>query len=346
MSQFTQPLPENDLQHILDHTKDYWNECRGKHIFITGGTGFFGRWLIESFVYANQALSLGSTATILSRNPDAFLNKADFLSHRQELRFIQGDVRNFVFPKQSYHYIIHAATDDTARSGDSAFELVDSVISGTQHILDFAAAAGIHKLLLTSSGASYGPQPPNLLKLPESYIAELGTTIVSSTYGEAKRMAENLASNHARKTGYDLIIARCFAFVGPHLPLDSVYAIGNFIADIRAGRPIQIKGDGTPVRSYLYAADLAIWLWTLLFQRPSNQIFNVGSDEAINISDLARLVSLTLGSPLEPMILTTPSHIRPADRYVPDITRARTELGLKVHIPLASAIDKTHRWLG
>jgi dTDP-glucose 4,6-dehydratase len=145
--------------------------------------------------------------------------------------------------------------------------------------------------------------------------------------------------------GYEVKIARCFAFVGPHLPLDSHFAIGNFIRNALNREPIRIGGDGTPTRSYLYASDLAVWLWTLLFKGVSGKAYNVGSPVDLHIAALADSVNAELGGLSTVQILQKSESGRPVSRYVPSTARAEMELGLQVRIPLSEAIRKTANWV-
>jgi dTDP-glucose 4,6-dehydratase len=142
----------------------------------------------------------------------------------------------------------------------------------------------------------------------------------------------------------EIKIARCFAFVGPHLPLDTHFAIGNFIADVLAGRPIRINGDGTPMRSYLYASDLAIWLWTMLFQSPHLIAVNVGSDRDLSILELARAVVQSLDASIDIHVAKEVIPGAGVARYVPSVDRARRLLGLKETVDLQDAIRRTAAW--
>lgn len=222
--------------------------------------------------------------------------------------------------------------------------MFDTIVGGTRRVLDFAGGAGVKKLLLTSSGAVYGRQPSELAHLPEDYLGAPDPLLPGSAYGEGKRVAEHLCAVHADRCGYAVKLARCFAFVGPQLPLDSHYAMGNFIRAALRGDSIRVSGDGTPMRSYLYASDLAIWLWTILFRGRSARAYNVGSAEAVSIAALAGVVNRVLDQNLTVEIVQKNEPGNPISRYVPAVSRAQSELGLKIRIPLDEAIRRTASW--
>ena len=335
---------EEDLNHILIHTEGLWEELRNQRIFITGGTGFFGCWLLESFAWANTKLNLNASALVLSRNPGAFSRKAPHLASNPSIQLQAGDVRNFEFSAGGFSHVINAATGTDTMASQDPLSLFEGILQGTRRTLEFTKQCGATKVLFTSSGAVYGKQPSELSQMPEEYAGAPMTTQLSSAYGEGKRAAEFLAAAHAEQHGLEAKIARCFAFVGPHLKLDANFAIGNFIRDTLNNVPICIKGDGTPYRSYLYAADLAIWLWTILFKGRSCHPYNVGSDIAVSIADLAKEVAQIAGPSHEVRIEKEAISGKPPERYVPSIQRAHQELGLSVRIPLQESIKRTIMW--
>jgi dTDP-glucose 4,6-dehydratase len=331
-----------DLDHILENTAEVWEELRGSRIFITGGTGFFGCWLLESFAWANDKLDLGAEAVVLTRNPEAFRGKARHLAGHPAIELHKGDICEFDFPAGRFSHVIHAATESsTGLNEREPLRMLDSIVTGTRRTLDFAVAAGARKFLLTSSGMVYGKQPPELTHVPETYAGAPDPADPRSAYGEGKRVAELLCAIYHQAHGIETKIARCFAFVGPYLPLDAHFAAGNFIRDAMARQPIEIKGDGTPLRTYMYAADLAIWLWTVLARGASCRPYNVGAEEEVSIADLAGKVVETLEPRLAIRVAGRPQPGVPAARYVPATGRARNELQLAVQVPLADAIERT-----
>ncbi|HTW91262.1 MAG TPA: NAD-dependent epimerase/dehydratase family protein [bacterium] len=349
------PLDRTDLDHVMDKTAGLWDELHGKRLFITGGTGFFGCWLLESFIAANDRLGLDARVTVLSRDPVAFQEKMPHVARHESVSLAAGDMCTRDLKGERFDYVIHAAVESFVPgpsslipnpSSSDPLSVFEKNVAGTRNMLELARRWGARRFLLVSSGAVYGRQPVDMTHVGEEYAGAPDSLDPLTTYGQAKRVSEFICAAHGDRQGVGVVVARCFAFVGPHLPLDANFAAGNFIRDALHGGPIQVNGDGTSRRSYLYAADLAIWLWTILIRGQSGRAYNVGSDVDLSVFDLAHLVRKVVSPRSEVRVALTPAPGKPAERYVPSIRRARAELGLNVFVSLPDAIARTAAWRG
>lgn len=336
-----------DLEQILSSTETVWTDLDGAKLLITGGTGFFGTWLLESLVWARHRTNRGPRVLVLSRNPEAFLARRPTLAAETCIEWVQGDVRHVPPTAIRADAVIHAATETDAKRNDAdPMSMMDTIVNGTQHILEAAVAGNTQRFLLISSGAVYGQQPAEVSKIAETFPGApmLSETSSNSLYGESKRLSEMMAGHFHSRHGLPVITARCFAFLGPYLPLTTHFAAGNFLLDAHLGRDILIRGDGSPIRSYMYPTDLIIWLWNILIKGVHGRAYNVGSDHSVSIEGLARQIADCASSRPAVTIMGN-RNPGPAERYVPDISRALQDLNLDISVRLDVAIKKTLMWL-
>ena len=314
-------------------------------LLITGGTGFFGRTLLRYLT-----LNPGSTyhkniksIVVLTRNPSHFLQQYPEFRGIDGLEFFQGDicVPSTLPWKMQFTHVIHAAADSTDTFKLSNIDRYKQIVNGTENILKLAVASGASRFLLTSSGGVYGRQPSNLEAIPETYCGMPESTVADNVYGIAKRQAELLCALYAEQFQLACLTARCFAFVGPDLPLDKHFAIGNFIRDAIEKNDITVSGDGSPLRSYLYQEDLAKWLMTILENGKAGEAYNVGSDQPISIADLARLVRDILAPKKEVIINGQINSQQERNRYIPNIDKVKNQLNLSVERSLVESIQLT-----
>lgn len=310
----------------------------GRSLLLIGGSGFFGK----SFLDAHRRGLLRPWAidriTVVARSASSHLRgHPDLLG--SDVAVLDADVaRTDQLPIADI--VIHAASTTDARryAEDPKAERQNILAAVDNYSLIAKSAHRGSRVVFASSGAVYGQQPADLLELPEAFEPAAAATLVDykRDYAEAKRLSEERIAELGA-SGIRVSVARCFAFVGHYLPRDQHFAIGNFLADGLAGRPIQVKARKAVYRSYMHADDLVRWLMTMAeAAAPECPIYNVGSDEAKTVGEVASVVAARFGVAADIPEVTDPA----VDRYIPSIAKARRELGLELSFDLEAAVDE------
>lgn len=338
-------LPTADLDNIVALIDD-WGQLKNARIFITGGTGLFGIWMVSALLKANLDFNLGLGITILTRNQDDFKSRHPTLATAQNVQVLVGDVINFEFPRGHYDYLFHFATTPASATfnGEDQLKKMEMLYFGTKHVLDFAVTAGIKKVLFTSSGVVYGAIGAEHNGVAENYHGAPDVSRPDAALGEGKRIAEYLCAYYQEKYGIRYAIARCFSFVGPLLPLHLHYAIGNFIKNCIHNEEIIINGDGSPVRSYLYMGDATNWLLQLILSNKAKSTYNIGSSRSISIENLAHLTKDVLASKSKVTIKGNQTPVEgnfARNYYIPDISLMKRDFKITESISLEESIIKT-----
>jgi nucleoside-diphosphate-sugar epimerase len=247
------------------------------------------------------------------------------------LTWVDGDVRDFRDPRRA-DLILHAALSSRATppGGDDA--LVDTATRGMDSVAAHATASGTCRTVVLSSGSVYGTAHATLTE--SSPFAELAA---EDAYARAKRDVE-LRARDSASPEREFVIARLFSCIGHGYRAHSHLAHVSMIEDARAGRPVVLRSDGSAIRSYLFGADLAVWLLAILSSSGSDTV-NVGSDEALSMLDFARVVSRAAGRGDAGVdVRATDAVVRP--HFVPDIAHARSRYGVAPWTSVATAVGQ------
>ena len=338
-------IPKAEFDNTVHQLSNYKEIFKNKKFLITGGTGFIGKWLVASLNSLSIDMKLNIDIYILTRNEGFFKDKFNESFPKKNIHFIEADIRNLDKLKSSnfnFDYIILGANDATYDFSLNSKVLSETLIGGTFNLLDTFVSSRTKSIIHLSSGAVYGDISKSKTGVKETDRSLVDINNIGSMYGLSKSLVESILNQFGDQNNINIINARCFAFVGPYLPLDKHFAIGNFINDCIHRRPLIINGDGSPVRSYMYSADMARAILLCLVKDKSMTI-NVGSDEKITIKDLALLVSKTLTNQKVVIKDKENSHPEKSNYYLPDISFLKS-LGFQESCNLKESIKRTYNF--
>jgi len=317
---------------------------KNKTVLITGGTGFMGSWLTSFILFLNKEFSYGTSLILLSRNAsESAISKWDM--GNTKVRFIDGDVRNLSDIPHEVNYIIHAAASpDITYHASQPIRTYETIVNGTFNVLNAASLLEtVDNIVHVSSGLVYGKNETGIYEEEHSF-GKLNCSNIHAVYSEAKRMAETIVAICKNQFRLPITIARPFTFIGPFQSLDKTWAFNSVVREALLNNKIRIHGDGKIKRGYMYGSDMAAWILCMLANPSKTSVYNVGSDKAVTLTEIAGLVSSSLQS--GPAILyenLTGALVNNTD-WLPDTSRAKNEFSFNEPMALATSIQKTINW--
>ena len=293
-----------------------------KTVTFIGGSGFVGKSFLDAFNRGVLKKLKIKKLNLISRNINKI--KKTKLSLKN-VRLIAGDIGKIKsLPKSEL--IIYAA--DSTKI-DNIKNIKKFIFESKRSINNFCNIVKKNKktkVLYLSSGAIY--------RFSKKNIQNSNSLKGKQLYAYLKHYSENEIKK-LRQLKMKTSIARCFTFIGPGLPREANFAIGNFLDDVLKNKKINIKTESKVIRSYMYADDLIYWLTKICFNsKLDTPIFDVGSNKPIEIRNLGKLFSRLFEAKIQSKKITK----NKIDKYVPNIQPARVKLGLKIKYNLKEAI--------
>jgi dTDP-glucose 4,6-dehydratase len=299
---------------------------KSKSLLIIGGTGFFGKSILDYFTNCNS-LKISKIIIFSRKSQNIQINK--ILKKKIKIIKVSGNILN-IKKLPSADYVIYAAILKNYSHDLKAIKNYSNLA------LKYHSSS---KILFVSSGAIYGVQKPKIKEFKEDYLDKYKKINFKNgykkKYSNIKLKSENLFKELGNKV-LKVSIARCFSFVGRHLPQNLHYVIGNIINNVLKNKDISIKANYRIIRSYMFSDDLVRWLLKIL-DNSNNQcpIYNVGSDDYVDIRKLAFL----LGKKYKVNVLSNKINRTFIDSYVPNINKAKKDLNLKIKYSSFEAVS-------
>jgi dTDP-glucose 4,6-dehydratase/UDP-glucuronate decarboxylase len=347
-----------DLDHIGSGLRQEFAEMAGHRLLITGGAGFLGYYLVQAVVHRNRRAEAPIRLCVYDNYVRGVPGWLARLEGEPHLEVVRHDMRN-PLPEGlgDVDYVIHAAgIASPIYYRRHPLATIDANVNGLRNLLDHCVRQQdrrpVRGFLFYSSSEIYGDPPPERIPTDEEYRGNVSCTGPRACYDESKRFGETLCVTFAREHGLPVKVARPFNNYGPGLKISDRRVIPDFARDILAGRDIVMFSDGSPTRTFCYAADAVVGYYKVLVRGGAGEAYNIGIERPeVSVADLAeRMVAiardllsyrgrLVKGTSADAQYLTDNPN-----RRCPDIGKARAQLGYDPRIDLDEGLRRSLAW--
>jgi len=353
-------IRDEDLAYICKEAEAAFLALSGTQLLITGGAGFLGYYLVQAALRwnAREGRSNPIMVTVYdnyARGVPEWLVQQDSTPN---LKLVRHDIRSPLPNKAGpFNYIVHAAgIASPIYYRRHPIDTMDANITGLRILLDNAlrhhSDTPLEGFLFFSSSEIYGDPPPEQIPTPETFRGNVSCTGPRACYDESKRYGETLCVNYARQYGLPIKIVRPFNNFGPGLKITDGRVIPDLCRNVMSDRDVVLHSDGSPTRTFCYAADAIVGYFKALVHGHPAEAYNIGVEAPeISIRDLTELVVDTArdlfgykGEVVHRISEERDYLVDNPNRRCPVIAKARNHFGYEPKIPLQEGIRRALLW--
>lgn len=339
----TRPSPV-DAHEVVDRLQPVLNDMAGSRLLLTGAAGFLGRHFIEVFRLANDSLldePIEVTAAdnyVLGGAPEA--NEPNLVRLKHDIR------EPLPTALGTFDFILHAAgIASPFHYRARPIETLEVSVAGTRNTLELAEQSGGRHLFFSSSEV-YGDPDPAHVPMMESYRGNVSTQGPRACYDEGKRVGETLSYIYHEYKQVPTNVVRPFNVYGPGIAQDDYRVMPSFALAALKGEPLRVFGSGSQTRTFCYVTDAIVGFMLVAAKGVPGQAYNIGNPSPeITMIDLAEHFH-RIAPESEVRVVEYPDSY-PADepmRRVPDIEKARLQLGYEPRVTLDEGLERFMNW--
>lgn len=277
-----------DIERLRELYLSFFDSLNGKNILVTGATGLIGKTLVLSILQNTKSANVIAHVRNKEKAEAIFFN----VPYRERLSFLVSDIKEKIQKNEPIHYIIHAASETSSKVFvENPVETIETAITGTRNVLEFAREKNVESLVYLSTMEVYGT-PATDGKILETQGTTLNTMEIRSSYPESKRLCESLCKAYASEYSVPVKVIRLTQTFGPGVSYHDGRVFAEFARCVIEKRNIVLKTKGETKRNYLYTADAVSAILAVLLKGSVGEAYNAANEETYcSIYEMAHLVA-------------------------------------------------------